>query len=199
LRVAPFGRNQKAICKMRISRKKLPDKSEYFKLFLICSFPVHLWAYIDLMHVMPSMVLQMSDWRIVGVAAYVLDFALLESLFVFGVLFLASLLAPGGLFDIKLVQIGSLFVFAASISTVFIHLYRQWHINWLGFTNWVVVWILIGLLLFILGIIGFRRSPRIQNIFQSGIDRLVVLSMIYVSLDLLGLFVILARNIFAPL
>ena len=184
---------------MKILISKLPARSEYIKLFLMCSFPIHVWAYIDLMNVMPSMFLQMSDWRMLGVISYVLDFALLESIFIFVILFLASLLAPGGLFDLKIVHIDALFVFAASISAIFIHLYHQWDIKWMGFTNWVVTWILIGLLLFILAIIGFRRMPRMQRLFQAGIDRLAVLSTVYISLDLLGVFVILARNVFAPL
>jgi len=180
-------------------RNKWSAKSEYFRLFLVCAFPVHVWAYINLLNDMPSMVLEMGVWRILGVAAYVQVFALLESLFVFGLLLLISFILPERLFGVKFVHIGAIFILTSSICFLFIHLYSQWDIKSLSFEYWLALCVLIGLSLFFIAVYWLTGNQRAQKLFQSGIESLAVLSLVYISLDMLGVVVIIIRNIIAPL
>jgi len=100
---------------MGIFRDKWSAKSEYLQLFLVCAFPIHVWAYINLFNDMPAMVLEMGVWRILGVTAYVLVFALLESLLVFGLILLVSFILPERLFGVKFVHVGAIFILTCSI------------------------------------------------------------------------------------
>ena len=180
-----------------IFRKKWSAKADYFKLFLVCSFPVHIWAYINLLNDMPAIQLEMGAWRILGVAAYVLGFALIESLFIFGLIFLVSLILPESLFGLQLVQVGSIFVLTTSIAALLIHYYGQWKIESFSFTAWIALWTMIGTSIFIVAVYWLNRNQQVQGIFQSGIERLAVLSLVYISLDILGLSVIIIRNLIA--
>lgn len=144
---------------------------------------------------MPSIQLEMGTWRILGVASYVLVFALLESLFVFALIFLVSILLPEKIFGITFVYVGSLFIFAATIPFLFIHLYSQWGIKSMSFGYWIALWTLIGIALFVFALYWLNRSLKFQAILQSVIESLAVLSLFYISLDVLGLFLIILRNI----
>jgi hypothetical protein len=148
---------------------------------------------------MPAIRLEMGVWRILGVAAYVLGFALIESLFIFGLIFLVSIILPERLFGLKLVQVGSIFVLITAIAALFIHFYGQWEIESFSFAAWIALWAMIGLSTFIVAVYWLNRNQQVQEIFQSGIERLAVLSLVYISLDILGLFVIIIRNLIATL
>lgn len=178
-----------------IFKYKWSAKAEYFKLFLVCSIPIHIWAYINLFNDIPAMQLQMSIWRILSVASYVLAFALFESLLIFGLIFLICLLLPERLFGVKLIHLVAIIVITVSILISFIHLYDYWEIDSLSFADWIVSWVLFGLFVTITLLFFITRYKRVQKGFQSVIDRLAVLSLVYISLDILGLFVITVRNL----
>lgn len=178
-----------------IFKYKWSAKAEYFKLFLVCSIPIHIWAYINLFNDIPAMQLQMSIWRILSVASYVLAFALFESLLIFGLIFLICLLLPERLFGVKLIHLVAIIVITVSILISFIHLYDYWEIDSLSFADWIVSWVLFGLFVTITLLFFLTRYKRVQKGFQSVIDRLAILSLVYISLDILGLFVITVRNL----
>lgn len=178
-----------------IFKYKWSAKAEYFKLFLVCSIPIHIWAYINLFNDIPAMQLQMSIWRILSVASYVLAFALFESLLIFGLIFLICLLLPERLFGVKLIHLVAIIVITVSILISFIHLYDYWEIDSLSFADWIVSWVLFGLFITITLLFFLTRYKRVQKGFQSVIDRLAILSLVYISLDILGLFVITVRNL----
>lgn len=178
-----------------IFKYKWSAKAEYFKLFLVCSIPIHIWAYINLFNDIPAMQLQMSIWRILSVASYVLTFALFESLLIFGLIFLICLLLPERLFGVKLIHLVAIIVITVSILISFIHLYDYWEIDSLSFADWIVSWVLFGLFVTITLLFFLTRYKRVQKGFQSVIDRLAILSLVYISLDILGLFVITVRNL----
>lgn len=182
-----------------IFKRKWSVKTDYFKLFLVCSFPIHVWAYINLFNDMPAILLEMGIWRILGVSAYVLLFALLESLSVFGLIFIVAILLPERIFGLKILHLGSIFVIASAIPVLFVHLYDELDVNVISFANWTALWVLVALFIFGIVIYWLKMSETGQGIFQAAIDRLVVLSLVYISFDLLGLFVIIMRNIIGPL
>jgi len=137
----------------------------------------------------------MSIWRILSVASYVLAFALFESLLIFGLIFLICLLLPERLFGVKLIHLVAIIVITVSILISFIHLYDYWEIDSLSFADWIVSWVLFGLFVTITLLFFLTRYNRVQKGFQSVIDRLAILSLVYISLDILGLFVITVRNL----
>jgi hypothetical protein len=182
-----------------IFKSKWSAKTEYFKLFLVCAFPIHVWAYISLLNDIPAMQLQVSILHILSIASYVLTFAFFESVFIFGLILLVFLFLPERLFELKLVHLVAILIITISISLSFIHLYDYWEIESLSFADWIVLWVLIGLFILITSLYLLTRTQRAQTILQSGIDRLAVLSLVYISLDILSLFVITGRNLIGSL
>jgi hypothetical protein len=180
---------------LAIFNGKLASKNEYFQLFLVCLLPIHVWAIINLMKRASSLVLSVNSLEIFGVVAYVLLFALFESLIAFAVLFTLSLILPARIFSSRLIPVGTILVLLASVSAVFIHLYDAWEIENIEFDLWAGMWSFVGLVATAPSVYLIRRDKRIGAAIQGVVDRLSVLSMIYLLFDIFGLAAVIIRNI----
>lgn len=180
---------------MDIFKRRLASKSEYFQLFLICAFPIHVWAILNLLYSAPAMALQMNVIQLLSVVAYVGAYALFESLLLFALLFLGSVLLPERFFRAKLIPIGAILVFFVSLSAMLIHLYTSWRIAVIRFPYWVGLWVAFGLAAAALMAGWVSRNRGLEGAIRSGVERLALLSLVYLSIDLLGVVVILARNL----
>lgn len=179
---------------LAFAQSRLAPRSEYFKLFLVCIFPVHLWALINLANTVPSMLLLMNTRQMISVVAYVLAFALFESLAIFALLFLISSLMPFRYFGAQLVPLGSMVVIIASIAAALIHFHDSWNIQAFQFEHWAVLWVALALAAIGLAAYLVSRHERVAQIIRSGAERLSLLSFAYLTVDVLGVLVILARN-----
>jgi len=171
------------------------SRSEYFRLFLLGAFPVHIWAIINLLRIFPSLMLEMNLLEIISVSAYVLTFALFESLFVFMLLFLVTWFFPRNITASTLVSIGAILIFFASIAMSLMHLYSIWEITTFKFNSWVILWVTSSLLASGVAIFLISKKPKVEKAILSIVDRLSVLSILYVSLDILGVMIVLVRNL----
>jgi hypothetical protein len=154
-----------------------------------------VWAIIDYLQQVPELELRMNVLQMAGVAAYVLVFALFESLLVFGLLFVASLMLPGQIFKDRILPVGSIFILMVSVPAYLIHLYSIWHIQQLDMKQWVILWAAIGVLLMGSTIYWMLRNEKVERAICSGIERLSVLSLVYLTADLAGGLLILFRNL----
>jgi hypothetical protein len=170
-------------------------RDEYTRLFLVVVFPIHIWALINLFEVIPAAILHLSVAQLLGLAAYILVFALLESLVIFGVLFLASLVLPRSFYALQLVPVGTIWITCVSISAAVIHLHEKLKLD-LNRAYWAGLWIFIGLAAAGLATAWAVRSPRLRTWIGSLVERLSPLSMIYLGLDAIALAIVLARNLF---
>jgi hypothetical protein len=173
----------------------LASKREYIQLFLVCAFTIHVWAIIDYLQRVPELDLRMNLLQMAGVAAYVLVFALFESLLVFGLLFVASLMLPARLLKGRILPVGSIFILLVAIPAYLIHLYNIWHIEQLDMKQWVILWVAVGVLLMGAMIYWMVRNEKIERAICSGIERLSVLSLVYLTADLAGGLLILFSNL----
>jgi hypothetical protein len=180
---------------LAIFRQRLLSGNEYFQLFLICLLPVNIWGIIILMRRLPTLVLLMSTANLLGLSAYVLAFALLESVIIFGFIFITSLSIPKRFLGSKFVPIGATVILVASIAAALVHLYDAWDIEALEFDLWAAMWILIGIALMVLSGYWVNRSNKLEDITRSAVERLSILAMVYLCADIVGLFVILFRNL----
>jgi hypothetical protein len=182
--------------KIHSLNRQLASKEEYFQLFLVCAFPVHLWAILTLMKWASTLILPLDGAQILGVVAYVLVFALLESLFVFGLLFALSLILPQRHFHSQLIPVGSVIIFLASTSAAFIHLYQVWKFEVIPPNLWAGFWVFLGLAAVFPLVHLVKRNQRLETAIRSAVEKLTVLSMIYLVFDFLGVFVLLVRNLY---
>jgi hypothetical protein len=176
-------------------KRRLASKKEYFQLFLVCAFTVHVWAIIDFLQQVPELNLRMSIFQMAGVAAYVLVFALFESLLVFGLLFVASLMMPTRLLNDRILPLGSIFILMTAIPAYLIHLYSIWHIHQLDLKQWVILWAGVGIVLMGATIYWMVRNKKVEHTICSGIEKISVLSLVYLTADLAGGLLILFKNL----
>jgi hypothetical protein len=154
-----------------------------------------VWAIIDYLQRVPELDLRMSLLQMAGVAAYVLVFALFESLLVFCLLFVLSLILPAHLLKDRILPVGSIFIFMVATPAYLIHLYDIWHIEQLDMKQWVILWAAVGFLLMGAMIYWIVRNEKVEYAIRSGIERLSVLSLVYLTADLAGGLLILFRNL----
>jgi hypothetical protein len=176
---------------------RLFSKADVFKLFLVSAFPVHVWAILTLFKWSSSLTLSLSVLEIVSVTAYVLVFALLESLVIFIPLFLLAYLFFSGVTGAHPISNGAAIILPVSISAAAIHLYRFLEIKAVDFPQWASLWAAGALAAVAFFIYWLRNNDKVDRALRSLVDRLAVLSLIYLLLDLISGFVVLLRNLAA--
>jgi hypothetical protein len=184
------------------------SKKELWSLFLACVFPIHLWAIIIIFHDLEYIIAERNLWYAAGYAGYILAFALFESCLYFLFIFFLSYLFPQ-----RLKQNGKAFTITCTLSLIF----PFWAIanqifyllikHPLPFFSWIMLRIpyhqtlvLTTLLLviiasFVIPVIVIHKSNNGQNIVNVLIERIGLLSIFYLIIDLLGITASVLRNI----
>lgn len=174
-------------------KKRLPSKRDAFLLFAACVFPVHVWSILNVLREVPAWVLRLSVWELAGVIAYTQVLALVESLTVSLALLVLSVVLPAGLFRNRLVAQGSMLVLVTSCWAIVAHynddVIRLWGAR--DFLLWLVFYVVSITIFYIL----IYRSAKIERAIRSVVERLAVLSGLYVALDLLCILIVVLRNL----
>ena len=153
-----------------------------------CIFPIHIWVTIVYLYNFPSLILKANIWQILGVLAYTLVFAFIESLLLFGFLALAAAFLPRMLFRERFVYMGTLLAliipgFALLVNTQFMQ-----ESSW----AWIPVIGLTGA-----GLIASLRRP-VDGARQIALaERFTLISSLYFILDLLSLLFLVGTMIFS--
>lgn len=180
---------------MDIFRRRLAARRDYFQLFLVTLFPIHVWSIVIFFKRMPELTLRMTLPDIMGVAAYVQTFALLESLLAFAVLFVISLLLPARFVSGRLVPMGTVLILLTTIAAVLVHLYGVLKIDGIEFGPWVASWSMGAVVLSGWSARWIDRNETVCRTVTSVAERLAVLSMLYLVVDVCGAFLIVFRNL----
>lgn len=180
-----------------------------WKLFLAAVFPVHLWAIIIMLADVGWVAERTNAWDAVGYSAYVLGIALVESLALFIAIALLGLLLPR-----QWSQERKLAVLGGYLLVIFLAIVVN-QLNFFpidSFTSWTQDQILggdhpyrYGILILlaaaggtgagaILPVWGGYRSEKYVEIFGDIIERIGLLSSLYLFLDLASLVIIIGRN-----
>jgi hypothetical protein len=157
------------------------------------AFPVHVWAIINILVIFPAWLLRLSIWELAGAIGYPLVAALLESsLLWMGLVGLSHLLPRKWLAD-KFVAFSSVLVWLLAAWAVLVQ-YIFDHI-----LQWGPGQLLPALLLviFSFGLVYWliRRYGRLEDWIKKLTQGLAVLTYFYIFLDLLGLVVVILRNL----
>lgn len=179
-----------------------------WSLFLICAFPLHVWTIILFLRDVSWLSERTNLWDAIGVGAYGLLYAFVESLLAFGVVALLGLfLTPGQWSVEKRISFLSLLVLILAVWGMIAQLLFLWKVFP---PDWVVQLLirwgrpLLGLylisLLFVvpsvvLPVYLFLRSDRMTRAIQEFGERLSPLMSAYLFLDLAGLIVVILRNV----
>jgi hypothetical protein len=173
-------------------RRRLSSR-DLFLSFGAIAFPVHVWAIINILYILPAWLLRFSIWELAGAIGYPLVDALLESsLLWIGLIVLGYILPRKWLAD-RFVALSSVLAWLLAAWAVLAHfIYKI--IQQLGLEQ-----VLPGLLLvaFSFCIVYWlvQRSGRLEHRIIKLTQGLEVLAYFYVIFDLLGLVVVILRNL----
>lgn len=161
--------------------------------FVAIAFPIHVWAIINILAFLPAWLLRLSTWELAGVISYPLMDALMESCLLWIGLMVLSFMLPRKWLADRFVALSSVLVWlmaawAALVQFIFNHILQ-----------WGLEQILPGLLLvaFSFGLVYWlvQRYGRLAGWIKRLVQGLVILTYFYMIFDLLGLVVILLRNL----
>ncbi len=182
---------------MDIFKRRGLTRADVFLLFSACTFPVFLWAFINIFYGMPSFVLRLTVPEIIGASAYFLAFALLESILYFGVLLLIlsliALLLPRRWFGDHFIAFGGWLALLIAAIAMLMQVGSDWltalsarrSLFYLGLT------VVTGLgYLF-----AVFRFSRFESFIRAVFQRLSMLAMLYAFFGVASLLIIIFRNL----
>jgi hypothetical protein len=189
--------------------KKRFSKKNLINLFLVIAFPIHAWSILLVLWDAKWVMERTNSWDVIGYGSYALVVAFGESVFVFLIALILSFITPRNWDGNKIVAVlGSLSLIVATwtilnqafylipeskIDYFYAFVYYRLNLNLVYllvalFVGAVIASILIPVLL-------IARSEKVTNAITTFFERLIVLSTLYIFLDILGFLIIVYRNI----
>ncbi len=178
---------------MSKTRPILIPTSEIVLVFAACVFPIHAWAILNVLREVPAWILRLTTWELIGVIAYTQAYALLESLVVLIILVVLGLLLPARLFRKKFIAYSTMLVLITTIWAVLAH-YNDGYIRLMDFLHFLP-WLGLYFLSIGIGYLLVWRYDRVASSIQAILERIMVLSFIYVFIAIFSVFVVIFRNI----
>jgi hypothetical protein len=176
-----------------IFRRRRLSSRDLFLSFGAIAFPVHFWAIIFILDIFPAWLLRFSIWDLSGAIGYALVDALLESFLLWMGLVVISYILPRKWFANKFVALSSALVWSLTAWAVLIQFFYQ------SFLHWGLIQVLPGLLLvafsFCLVYWLVQRYEGLGSWIKRLAQGLAILAYFYVIFDLLGLVLVILRNL----
>jgi len=178
-------------------RAKLPSRQEALTVFSVILFIVFSWALYRTFWWVPSWLEYLSIWGILIIIAYVVAFALVESLVILALLTILSLLLPRKIFKDQFVVQGSVLSLLLGLGAFLIQrnvgvIYR------LKLEQTLLYPLLIlgaVILLMIITSFLFKRIHALSRFTQAIVERMTIFAYLYVPMGLIGLLVVVIRNL----
>jgi len=186
------------------------QKGELWKLFLVVCAPVHFWAIFMGLQDLEWIVGRSYFWEFVGYLGYILIIAFIESALLTGVLVLFGLLLPAQWREGKNLAVLSLWALAVLLAGIANQYYFFLDINpktsspyLLRLLDYVHYYdrqvfgliVLVGLLAAALPPVLAAGFDKFTRIVLGLVERITVLSSIFLFLDAAGLLVVIYRNL----
>ncbi len=163
-------------------------KQDLIQLGVVCAFLIHIWAIINMFHDIPAMLLYMTRNEIIGSLAYNMLFALFETIIVFLIMVALGLILPSHWTRSNFFPVSCFLLIEL---TIMITLFKI-----LGFRPYSRV--LLGgvciVVLFLTALVVPKFS-KMSEIARSISTRLTLLTAVYILIDLVGVIIVIARNV----
>jgi hypothetical protein len=183
------------------------SKQGLWSLFLICAFPLHLWTIILAFRDFSWVSERTNSWDAVGVLSYGLIFAFIESaLFFLVTILLGFLISKKWEEDRRNALLGNL-ALITSIWAMVSYLYFILQVSIPGqvvdfFVNlghplrflYAVSLVLVGITV-ALPTYFILRSEKFLHFVRAAFERLSLLTMFYLFFDIVGLVIVIIRNV----
>jgi hypothetical protein len=176
-------------------------------LFLTCAFPLHFWTLILVFRDISWLTERTNVWDAIGVASYGMIFALIESGLIFLVVALLGFIIPKQWHSDRRIAFLGLLILITSLWAMISQLLFLWNVSlplpaiqFLRNSDHPLRILYAGSLLIVsatilLPVYLFIRSKKAVSFMQSLMERLSLLTMLYLFFDLVGLVIVVIRNI----
>ena len=186
---------------------ELPSKENIAQILMICLFPVNAWALFVFFHDLPAYLMHYQLSEIAGILAYVLAFALLESILVAGILVFLASIFPKRWFLSHFISQGFVII---SVTSIWWVVFQFWYwrqrvaphgIQVDNSGNSLSIWIpmLLWLITYLAALISssviLRQSGSMERILKGLADRFIVPSTFFLIAGLLGISIVILRNL----
>lgn len=173
----------------------------------MCAFPIHLWAIILIFRDVSWVAERTNMWDAIGAASYGLVLAFIESLIFFTASILLGLLVPTKWHEDRRVALLSVLALVTTLWAIEGQAYFVWGsyvpepvLRFLGTLEHPLRFLYAGVLVLVVPTILIPvylvlKSDRFLNLMQGLVERLSLLTMLYLFFDFLGLIIIIIRNI----
>ena len=187
--------------------KERYTKKTLWILFSICATPVHIWTFILFFNDFAWVAERTNAWDAVGVGAYGLVIALLESLFLLLCILTLSLLLPKSLVESQTITLLGTLAFLASLWAIAGQLYFFLEIQLpptlvLAISRnphplrilYGALFVLITITLLV-PVALILKSDKTAARLLGFYERLTTLTALYLFLDFCGLVIVIIRNL----
>lgn len=180
---------------MAILKDRLPQQREILYVFGGVVFLVYSWAVRGFLYQVASLRLYHTLGEIFAVFSYLMAFALIESLLIMSGLIMMGFVLPGSWFKEGFAYKGFITILVTGIAMVQLNRYLfslNYEIPPLG-----VIYLGSGItLVLLLSLIWvFHRVSKLQKVLVTLQERLQIFIYLYVPLGILGLTVVVLRNL----
>ena len=183
------------------------SKQGLWSLFLICAFPLHLWTLILAFRDISWVTERTNAWDAIGVVSYGLIFAFVESVVIFLIFALLGLLTPKQWESDRRITFLAFLVLITSVWGMIGQLLFLWNVSlpeqaieFLRRSNHPLRIMYAACLIVVtptvlLPAYSFIRSKKAVTVMQNLMERLALLTSFYLFFDVLGLIIIIIRNL----
>jgi hypothetical protein len=182
-------------------RQRLPVRSDVLQVFSIVLFAVFGWSIRGFLYKIPAFTLYFGLSSNLAIFCYMLGFALLESALVMGILLALSVLLPSGFLREGFAYKSFLLILVGTIAAV---VFEGWYrINFfkdiMAGNDYAIPPFVVGVVATIVLLFAllwvFRLWPPLQQYARAVMEQFSIFTYIYVPLGLIGLLVVLLRNL----
>ena len=186
---------------MKIFNRKFTN--DLWGVFSTTVFCTYSWSMLIFFWDVPSFLLRYNTGEIISYLAYQFMFALLESTIVTIFVTVIGFIFPAKFLRNKFRATGTALVFAFAINAIYFkHILDivNWVTDILSIDTLITIQIVTGiwavcLVVLPIGLVMASKRERVEKIVNQFVDRLSILVSIYLFLSLLGILLIIVRNI----
>ncbi len=181
---------------MGIFKDRFNSWGEVITLYVACSFPIFVWAIGNTLFMVSQWILRLTLWETFGAIAYVLGGAFIESLIVFLIVMGVVLILPARWFNRRTIPLTAAFLSLTMALVIYLKVVEGTQLVNGVFTGSLIA-LAVYVLLLVVAYVVIRRSERLTGIVNSIIERLVPLSLVYTFVGLVGVILVIFRNLSA--
>lgn len=164
------------------------SKDDLILLFVYTAFPIHVWTIANMLKDVPSWALYMRYWELASTVAYTLVFALFETIVVLlPVIFIGMIIPKRWVSNVFVPWAGVMLVEGAIGAIVF-----QEVILTFGPKKMTLAIILLAMALSTVVVVWAQKLREIVRVVA---QRFSILAFLYIFFDLIGLAIVIVRNV----